>query len=288
MDVATAASFFDDQPILDAYSSAVLAYGQPDLYDSAERDSNTGFRRSVSVVPGTSQPARGCIKFESDNYVIGRKVHDFFQGSAVREHWVIHPSDGLMQAAASSVFLAAGTPTSLHGALSWIKDKKEELRTSDMSPAYDFYCHTSESLSPGMIIKTPGGIYYRLASAGSRSGGLLAAVAYQLGTTAKRTISYTAASTTYDPATGAYAAGTPANIAAFVEGYQTNYLYLNNAAEKFEKADMVVTVLKTAVATPKSTDRLTDTSGPEGALVYRIVDHQSDGALAWALHVRPV
>ena len=282
MDLSVAAAFFDDQAVYDSYSAALLFYGQPDLYDSTERDSETGWRRSMSVVPGTSLPARGCIKLDSDNFVIGRVIKDYFQGDPVREHLLLHPTDGLVSAALTSTFLAAGSPTEFHAAQSWLKARRPEESTSEAEPIYNIFCHTSESLLLGYLLKDARDVYHRVASLSIKSGLLQTATVYQLGSDALRSIDYSIAGTTYDSATNAYLLGAASAIQAVVEDYRTNYLYLNNAAEKFERADKVVTVLKSAVPDPKTSDRFVDSS-----VTYRIIDRQADGSLAWAIHARP-
>lgn len=283
MDLSVAAAYFDDQAVYDSYSSALLFYGQPDLYDSAERDSETGWRRSLSVVPGTPLPARGCISLGTDHFVIGRVVKDYFQGSPIREHLLLHPAEGLVSLASAATFLASGTPTSLHAGRSWLKDRKFETRTSQAYPLYDFFCHESEPAVLGYILKDADNDYYRVAADSVRSGELRTLTAYHLGTTALRSIGYSVAGTTYSSSTNSYTLAASATISAFVEDYRTNYLYLNNAAEDFERSDKVITVLVSAVTDPKTTDRITDST-----TTYRVIDRQPDGASAWAIHVRPV
>lgn len=281
MDLSAAAAFFDNQPVYDAYTGDLLFMGQPDLYDASERDSPTGWRRSISAAAVTI-PARGCMILGSQKFIAGRIVEDFFDGEVLRQHLIAHPADGLMSLGAASTFLSAGTPTSLYAALSWIKDRKEESTTSTAYAVYDFYCHESESLVVGQILQNAVGEYFRVEGVSIRSGGLRTGLAYSLGASALRSVSYTVLGTEYDPESDSSTAEAPILINAFVESFYTNYHYLTNAADKFERADVVFTILASDVDDPQPGDTVTDAT-----TVYNVISAQAAGS-AWLVHGRPV
>lgn len=281
MEFADACKFFDDQPVLDGYSGALLFYGQPDLFDAAERDSETGWRRTLSAAALTF-PARNCVQIGTDRFIAGRSVKDYFQGAKVREHMLLHPADYLVTASHPAGFLGAIGSFTLYAGLSWLKERKEEARTSEAFSVYDIYCSTTEAIVPGMLIKTPAGVYLRVQGIDQRSGGLLVLVSQELGADAQRSVSYIVAGA-YDPATDSSSASAPIAAAAFVEPFVTNYNYMTNGATPYEKADRVVTVRAATVATPKPGDTLVDQS-----LTFQVLEKQDDGNGCWELHVRPV
>ena len=77
MDLSVAASMFDDQPIYDKYTGALLFTGQPLNYDGSVRDSVASWRQSVSAAT-VSLPSRGVIVLGRDTFITGRVVQDFF------------------------------------------------------------------------------------------------------------------------------------------------------------------------------------------------------------------
>lgn len=283
VEFSDAASFFDTQPVLDAYTGATLFMGQPDLYDATVRDAETGWRRTLSAATVVF-PARGCVQVGNDRFIAGRSVRDYFQGEVAREYVLLHPTDQLIYAAFPAEFLAGGlVSVSFYAGLSWLKERKAESITSETSTIYDVYCSVSEtSVREGVVLKTQDGNYLKVLGADLRSGGLMVLVAYELGVDALRPVSYTAAGA-YDPVADSSSASAPNLINAFVEDFQSNYRYRTSAATKYERADKVVTVRMSDLANPKPGDILED----QGE-VFRVLERQADPSGCWELHVRPV
>lgn len=282
MEFTAAASFFDNQPVLDAYTGATLFMAQPDLYDAAVRDAETGWRRTLSTAAAVF-PARGCVQIANDRFVAGRSVRDYFQGEVVREHVLLHPTDQLIAAGFPAEFLAGGIiAVSFYAGLSWLKERKVETTTSETSTIYDVYCSVSEtSVREGVILKTQDGNYLRVLGADLRSGGLMVLVTYELGADALRPVSYTATGA-YDPAADSSSASAPILIDAFVEDFQSNYRYKTSAATKYDRADKVVTVRMSDLPNPVPGDLLED----QGE-TFRLLERQADPGGCWELHVRP-
>lgn len=283
MDISVAAGFFDDQPVYDAYLGGWLFDGQPDLHDLSERDAATGWRRTLSsaqLVPAT----RGCVTLAGEVFLTGRVVKDFFQGVSVREYILLHPADSLVEYGFAEAFLTGASPqTSAYAATSWLKDRKFELQGSEIYPEYTTFMHPVESPDYGMLVKlTDVGDYLRVQAVSRQTGGLLSVVAFSVGADALQTVSYVSAGA-YDPATDSSGVSAPALIPAVVEFFRASYHFVNNAAQKFERADMVMTVSKTSILDPRSGDTVTDRGTK-----YRMLERQDDEHGSWLLHVRPV
>lgn len=281
MEFQDAVKYFDNQQVIDAYTSAFLFNCQPDLFDATKRDAEAGWRRTLSAA-AVILPARGCIKIESDIYIAGRSVRDYFKGQKIREYLLLHPADELLVSGAPENFLSATGTTAFYAGVSWVKERKEENRTSETSVVYDVYCSPTETAGVGDILKTEGGNYLRIGGASKRSGGLGVLVTYELGANALRSVSYTAAGT-YDVVSDSPGAVAPVVVDAFVETYSSNYEYLKSASEKFEVADRVITVLQSDIADPKPGDTFEDQNE-----TFRFLERQADGASCWKIHVRPV
>ena len=281
MDLAAAAGFFDDQPVLDAYTKAFLYNGQPDLHDLSERDAATGWRRTLSST-NLVDSSRGCVELDGEQFLTGRVVKDFFQNTIVRQYVMLHPTDSLVSYGFPESYLTQTIPlVEAYAATSWLKDRKFELQGAELYPEYTTFMHPVESPDYGMVIAIAPGDYLRVQSVSRQTGGLLAVTSFSMGADALQTIAYVA-SGAYDPATDSSSASAPVSISAFVEFFRAAYHFTNNAAVKFERADMVVTVSKTSVIAPKPGDVLTDRG-----VVYRVLESQDDLHGSWLLHGRP-
>lgn len=279
MDLTVAAAFFDDQLVTDAYSGATAFYGQPDLYDLAERDSETGFRRSLSAQSPTV-PSRGCVTFGGDTFIVGRTVKDFFQGGVVRTYLLLHPSDGLISYGSFVEFLAS-TTTSCHAGASWLKNRKFELLDSDLIPEFDFYVHTSETPVTGDLIKDVGGVYYRVQAAAKQTSKMLRLTAFTLGAAIPHSVSYVAATGTFNATTGLYGTAAPVSVTALIEPYRLHYKFTSADAEKYKTSDVVITVRAADIASPVPGDVFVD-----GSETYNFLEKQTDGYGSWEIHAR--
>ena len=304
MDLATATTYFDNQPVLDAYSGARLFYGQPDLYDASERDSETGWRRTVSAREITL-PARGCVKLDDDIYLVGRVVKDFFQGENHRQHLLLQPVDMLFTCGATSDFLSAASLTPFYGALSWTRELKDaeltseafpvyklyaswtrELKdaelTSEAFPVYKLYASLTETVSTGNLVSDADGNYYRAHTVSKQTGGLRVAVVYSLGAAALRSIQYSVSGDAYNSVTDSYGVAAPISVSALVEPYLVNYRFANESAAKFLPSDLVVSVQTAEVTEPKPGDTFVD-----GTVTYRVLECWAANG-CWEIHARPV
>lgn len=281
MELSDAAAFFDNQSVLDAYTSAVLFYGQPDLFDASTQDSEAGWRRTLSA-SGIVLPTRGCIKLGSEVFITGRIIKDYWENAAIREHLLLHPADSLVTSGTPDKFLGVAGSIDFYAGVSWLKAKKEEERTSEALAIYDVYFSTTETVTPGMVLLNAEGHYLRVFATDTRSGELAVSAAYDLGADALRSVSYVAAEA-YDPVTDSSGTSAPILADAIVEFFTTNYLYENNASAEFERSDRVVTLRKAVIADPKPGDTLVDQT-----VTFRVLERREEEADCWSLHVRPL
>lgn len=279
MNLSDCASFFDDQDVFDGYTGALLFKGQPDLYDNSIRDSSTGWRRTVSSGAVVAS-SRGVFRLgTSARYMAGRVVRDYALGAVIREHVLLHPcDDGLFGIAPPSEFLkTTPAPTTFYGAVSWEKLDKEEAASAQFFNQVSIYSSTTESGGRGLFVQAPTGVCYRIQSVNTATGGLRRLVCSEL-SASPTTLVYTPAGV-YNPVTDSRAAGTPVTIKGFLERYQSAYHYLSQASTPFENGDRVLTLAKTAVASPAPGDTIPG---------YRSLGAQDDTLGGWALHMRPL
>lgn len=281
MDIFDAAAFYDETPVLDAYSGATLFSGQLDQYDAAIKDSLAGWRRTISTAAPVL-PTRGAVSIFGEYYLTGRVITDGFKGTTIRKHVLLHPCPGLFSLAPAVTFLTTGsTPATAYASAELRKEEKEEGVSSQLYSLVNIYLAPGETVARDYIAKGTDGIYYRVQNIEPQTGGLKTLVANELGSLVKTTISYGTAGT-YDSSTDTTGTTLIAGVGAFVERYQDNYRYTEPSAVKFTAGDKVVTVSATVIISPQAGDTtvLTDS-------VYNVVGYQSDGLGSWELHVRP-
>lgn len=282
MDIYDVAQFFDRLRVADAYSNVFLFDCQMDQYDVSERDSSTGWRRTCSAKE-VETPARRVVTIDSQAYLVGRVEKDYLNEYVIREHMLLHPSDGLFILGSAKQFISSSSAlVSLHGARSLRKEQKEEGESSRLFSVYSVYVGLNEGVARDQIIKSPDGVYYRVQNVGIQTGQYKTVYAIELGGSALTEVTYIASSGEYDHVTDLSGAGTPVLIDAFFERYQANYHYMTWAAERFQNGDRVLTVSAEDAPAPLNNDRV-QVAGDD----YRVLSVQSDGSGCWELHIRP-
>ena len=281
MDLYDVAQYFDDIKVYDAYSSSYLFTCQMDQYDATTRDSMTGWRRTCSA-PVITVPARRVIRIQGFDYICGQTFKDFFKDRVIREHLLMHPSDGLFTLGTAREFIDEDEDlTTFHGAVAVRKEVKEEGESSQFFAVYNIYLAMTETAERDLLVRGPDNIFYRIQSIEVQTGKYRTLFVSELGMDALTTVVYTPAGA-YDVASDTTTAGTAKTLAAVVERYQTNYRYLTWAAEKFRNGDIVVTVSEADLPTPKNNDRVL-ARGRD----YRVLEKQQDGFGSWELQCRP-
>lgn len=282
MDLSTVAAWFDDLEVYDGYTNQLLFSGALDYYDGTVRDSSAGWRRSVSA-QNVTLPARGVVKVNGEYFIAGRVVTDSFGPEGpMRKHLLLHPADGLYAFGSADAFIR-GTPVQAYGALSWLKDAREEEVSSNIHAIYNLYVSEMETLHETDFLcrNISSGAMFRIQGSARMPSGTVAYYVTALEPAVLQDVQYRAFTGGYDAATGLRPFAAAATVKALVERYQTNYHYQTNAAERFERADKVVTVSQQHIADPKAGELVT-----VGSTIYRILDKQSDGLGSWELHVR--
>ena len=280
MDISDTVSFFATQKIYDAYSGLWVFDGHFDVYDNSVRDSLTGGRRTVTIIPGADIPARRVISYETDIFIIGDHINDYHKNEILKKYLVLHPADGLASVGTSAQMLSGSGATDVYVGRSWRKSQKEEAESSEMFNLFNFYVAQGESGERNSLILLSGR-YYRIQGFEDTTGGFSILVASELGADAVKTVSYTPASGAYDPASDAKSVSDPFNISAFVERYQTSYRYNTPSSVKYESGDIIATFLKSDVADPETNDRV-NISGLE----YKLISAVDDLNGAWEAHLR--
>lgn len=281
MEIADAATYFDNTEVYDAYTSALSFTGQLDLYDGWARDTVTGGRRSISVAPSVSVPARRAVSIEGHYYLIGESVKDSFQGAALRIHYVLQRVSGLATIKTAVQALSSGG-TQAYANRGWKKDLKAELVTSDLYNTVNMYFSTYETVSRGHLLSLDSRLH-RVHNVSPAEGGFTIAECSELEADAVQTVSYTAvAAGGYTAATDTYAYSAPASLSVLYEPAFSHYHLRTPAADKVLAGDMIVTVAKSSL-TPRVGETFTLKS-----LSYRVLEVLDDSFSSWEMWSRRV
>jgi len=279
MDLYDVAAYFDDIPVLDGYSGSPLFICQMDQYDATNRDSMTGYRRTCSA-PQINLPDRKVVDILGEKFICGRIIKDFFKGSVIRQHLLIHPADGLFLYGSARDFIDNAQLYSFYGARALRKEGKEEGESSQFFPLYNIYFGSTEYAQRDFLLKGPDDFYYRIQAFEIQTGNYNSVYVNEIGKDTLTTVTYIVAGD-YVIASDSRS-GHPTDITAFVERHQTNYRYLTWAAERFRAGDRVVTVSDADIVDPSNNDYvLIDGSS------YQVLERQTDGLGCWELQVRP-
>jgi hypothetical protein len=277
MRLADAASYFDKLVCKDAYGPATFR-AQLDLYDDAKREGLTVQRRILSVAPGVAIPARRVITFGGDQWLMGAREDDSFNGAAVRNKYILHRAGGLAALQTPGQALSSGGTTA-YAARMWVKDSKEISESSKLEGFFNLFLAATEAAEEGTFI-TLGGRVHRARNAFVSVGGFLEAECSEIpagvvtGTYRART-GYNAGTDTET-----LAAGVAANVLRL--RWQDSFRYANKGAEKYEPGDIKALVRKAVVTAAAPGDQLTLVDGAWSVLS---VETESD---CWGLHARHV
>lgn len=128
--LSAAASYFDRTPVVDAYTGAVICYGQVDPYDESKRDAGAAYRRVLSVAPGQVLPAHGAVSVLGMTWLVGRRERDGLQ-ELHRDKYVLQPVDTQFNVATLTGYLS-GTPRASAGKAA---DQATEITPYHAAPA---------------------------------------------------------------------------------------------------------------------------------------------------------
>lgn len=301
MRLASAAAYFDEQVLTDAYGTAMVK-GQFDVFDDTKRDGPATRRRILSTAPAVTMPARKALKMDNITWLVGSSNPDYYKAVPIRRKHILHQADGLARVQTFAQFLSNAAPWTLdsglptldavtttmdnggvsegllaYAAIEWVKASKEVDESSDLSDLMTAIFATSESL-PAVGIATIGGVAYLIREPHLSSAGFKIVYADEIAQPVTEQGTFT--NRTYDPVADTWAeAGSSTRFLRL--RWQAHFEYLSSRTLKFEAGDDVLMCLKTA-ATPKPNDNITLSDG-----TWQTLTVQSEGD-CWSIHARRI
>lgn len=273
MRLHSAAKRFDTTVAQDAYTPATTFMCQLDPLSLFSVDGTAIRRRQLSTAPDVAIPARNAIKIASDYYVVGAVSPDQWNGTPIRNNYVMQGADYLAEMNSIAGELAATARTTAWASLDYNKYTVDQRDTSEYSAQYMLYFGRGE-VTPDLIHFN--GKWYLNKIAYESVSGIHCVLANELRDPVFETVTYTVR--TYNPPTDTWTE-TTSSVKVFRVRWTEHFRYLTKASENYERGDMQVFVLKTTL-TPKVSDKLTLSDG-----VWTILSILDEG-LTWSLHVR--
>lgn len=145
MDMKDVSTFFDNDPLYDAYSLAYLYDGQFSTYDGSQLDGSFIRRRTVSLSPDLALPPRRAVSLFNEVWILSDPITDGFQGEAVRQTMSARKAHALygLKTVSELVFKRPASREA-YGFKRWTKGTAEAA-TSDLEPYFEFSFSLTEA-----------------------------------------------------------------------------------------------------------------------------------------------
>lgn len=251
-DVANA---FNNLPMLDGYTSALLGNGQLEPWGENLRDGVMGERRTLSLDPIEMIPFRRVVACVGTRFILGKGSSDDWRGTIIRTGYVAHEATSLSQVRTlEEICLAQPGFTAWAGRL-WLNNVSEASESSSLTPQISAYFASTEPIAPNLLITLDGRLNV-VRSTDLSATGILVATCEQI---AEPSVEMTTLeSGEYDPISDTTAAS-PVVARVVRMRWQSLFVYSSGAAPKFEPGDIQLAFAKVAAnVSPGATLTLSD------------------------------
>lgn len=235
MDLHDAATFFDDDPILDGYTGAYLFDGQSSSFNDSSSDGATNRRRVLSIGVGIGIPSRRCISVHSERWLVGTGTFDGFVGSPIRQHFNTKRVTDLLAVLTPGQALAAAAGTSAYAQKMYFKDTVNALTDAEYDAQWNIFIAPAEPAGKGTFLRDAGGQLYRVRNDYLPTEGLRILQCDELDDDAFRTCVFDTG--TYNPVTETATAGTTTVNGIVLDSPKT-YRFRHMSDDRIQPGDM--------------------------------------------------
>lgn len=289
MDLADVASYFDDIPVRDAYTNALLPYEvQFSTFNETDPDGSVSNSRTISMASSVALPARGVLTLMGETWIVGQTSQDGFQGSAIRKQAPMRRVTDLFTLRTPAQAVAQSGGLTAYGRKDYLMDKVDSGTSADYYPFYNVFFAGSE-LAParGVFFQAPG-VLLRCRSTYTAKDGMLCAQADLVDASARTYADF--GGTTYDPVTESYGPSTDRRDVLALLPHQL-YLKTGKSSHSFDPGDLTLLVGVSGTVTPGQRLSLhldpLPWLGTSGSAQYQVLSKTLE-VDAWNLHVRRV
>jgi hypothetical protein len=153
MDIADVDSYFDDDPVYDAYTGALLFHCHTTPHDDHTSSGATARRRTMTTVPGTAAPARAVVQIHGETWLVGNSNVDSFQGVPIRRSYGLKKSSGLVSALTPGEVCLAAAGTEFHVHKEYFRDTQDAKTSADWDVMWNVFCPPGEPVAKGTFLR---------------------------------------------------------------------------------------------------------------------------------------
>lgn len=255
MKLANAAKYFDRVSMADAYTGTAVPYKvQFSTFDETDPDGSVARRRTMSMAPGLTLPARRVASLLGEIWLLGEPSADAVFDKVIRQTVPMRRVTNLAQALTPGQVVAASTGLAIYGRLEQVKNTVDTATSSDYFPFFTLALAGADfkNLNSGWA-QVPGffriedGTLFRCRTSYPAEDGMTVVEADLIDRYGLTQAQVTTGA--YDPVTDTFA-GTTSTFQTLV--MPTHQLYRRKAeAEKFKPEDLTVLVRFADYPAPK-------------------------------------
>lgn len=255
MKLANAAKYFDRVSMADAYTGTAMPYKvQFSTFEETDPDGSVARRRTMSMAPGLTLPARRVASLLGEIWLLGEPSADAVFDKVIRQTVPMRRVTNLAQALTPGQMVAASTGLAIYGRLEQVKNTVDTATSSDYFPFFTLTLAGAEFKNlnsdwaqvPGFF-RIEDGTLFRCRTSYPAEDGMTVVEADLIDRYGLTQAQVTTGA--YDPVTDTFA-GTTSTFQALV--MPTHQLYRRKAeAEKFKPEDLTVLVRFADYPAPK-------------------------------------
>lgn len=244
MKLANAAKYFDRVSMADAYTGTAMPYKvQFSTFEETDPDGSVARRRSMSLAPDLTLPARRVASLLGEIWLLGEPSADAVFDKVIRQTVPMRRVTNLAQALTPGQVVTASTGLAIYGRLEQVKNTVDTATSSDYFPFFTLTLAGADfkNLNSGWA-QVPGffriedGMLFRCRTSYPAEDGMTVVEADLIDRYGLTQAQVTTGA--YDPVTDTFA-GTTSTFQALV--MPTHQLYRRKAeAEKFKPEDLTV------------------------------------------------
>lgn len=255
MKLANAAKYFDRVSMADAYTGTAMPYKvQFSTFEETDPDGSVARRRTLSMAPGLTLPARRVASLLGEIWLLGEPSADAVFDKVIRQTVPMRRVTNLAQALTPGQMVAASTGLAIYGRLEQVKNTVDTATSSDYFPFFtltlagtDFKNLNSDWAQVPGFFRIEDGTLFRCRTSYPAEDGMTVVEADLIDRYGLTQAQVTTGA--YDPVTDTFA-GTTSTFQTLV--MPTHQLYRRKAeAEKFKPEDLTVLVRFADYPAPK-------------------------------------
>ena len=266
---------FDKTVAVDAYNPATSFRCQLSPVALYKVDATAIRRREMSTAPDVVIPPRKTIQINNDVFLVGEDSPDQWNGSEIRNNYVLQGADFLANIYSLQQALANTAPSTAWCSLDFNKNMSDERQGSEYLSQYNIFFAGGEVVPTNSLINN-GSRWFLVRQSYTSVSGLVVTLSNEIENPAFETVTFSTIS--YDPVTD-MKVPVSNSVRALRIRWTEWFQYLSAASVQFERGDMRLFVLKTDV-TAEAGDEITMSDG-----VWCVLSVLDEGA-AWNCHVR--